>query len=101
MSKELNIDLFEDLDPVSDDEWMAIASLKYDVGGEALIRLLEGRIRGAMSQLIVVNPNDIGGVAQLQARINEAGSLRDFLKLEPEVVEAQRKLAEMEEVDNG
>ena len=89
------IDLFQEPDaPINFDEWAAIASIQYDVGGEALIKILEGRIRSAVSQLVAVSPNDIGAVAQLQARINEAGVLRDFLKLEPSMVEEQRKEAE-------
>ena len=78
------------------DEWMAIANLKFDVGGEALIQLVEGRIKSALGQLVVVNPNDVGAVAQLQARVNESGVLRDFLKMDPEVVAAQRAEAEKE-----
>lgn len=89
------IDIFEEPDaPINFDEWAAIASIQYDVGGEALIKILEARIRAAVSQLVSVNPSDIGAVAQLQSRINEAGVLRDFLKLEPKMIEEQRKASE-------
>ena len=92
------IDLFEEPEaPINFDEWAAIASIQYDVGGEALIKILEARIRAAVTQLVTLNPSDIGAVAQLQSRINEAGVLRDFLKLEPSVVEEQRKAAEAPE----
>lgn len=89
------IDIFAEVDgPINFDEWSAIASLQYDVGGEALIKILEARIRAAVTQLVSIPPSDIGAVAQLQSRINEAGVLRDFLKLDPSTVEAQRKAAE-------
>lgn len=94
----MDLDLFGEPEaPMNFDEWAAIASLQYDVGGEALIKILEGRIKAAVAQLVSVTPNDIGAVAQLQARINEAGVLRDFLKLEPSLVEEQRKEAEAKE----
>ena len=83
------IDVFKESDLViGHDEWNAIAHLQFEVGGEALIELLEGRIKAAISKLVVANPNDVGAVAQLQARINEGGVLRDFLKLSPENVAA-------------
>lgn len=89
------IDIFAEPDaPINFDEWAAIANIQYDVGGEALIKILEARIRAAVSQLVAINPSDIGAVAQLQSRINEAGVLRDFLKLEPSMVEEQRKESE-------
>lgn len=94
----MDLDLFgEPESPMNFDEWAAIASLQYDVGGEALIKILEGRIRAAVAQLVTMSPNDIGAVAQLQARINEAGVLRDFLKLDPKTVQEQREAAEAQE----
>ena len=96
----MDINLFEeDMKEIGLPQWLSISQLQNDPGGENLIVVLEGRIRAAMSQLIGITPSDIGAVAQLQARINEAGILRDFLKMEPDIVRAQIAEAEAQEQD--
>ena len=90
------IDLFEDIPEgtaIGLDEFKAIAEIKHTVAGEAFKVLIEGRARKAAEHLIMVDPNNVGAVAQLQARVSEGSYILDLLKLDPAIINEQIEAA--------
>lgn len=97
------IDLFEDLEEgvvIGLEEFYAISLLKHDIAGAALKTLLEGRARKAAEHLVMIDPNNAGAVAQLQARVSEDSYVLDLLKLDEEVILAQMEEAKAAEEDS-
>lgn len=93
------IDLFADVEEskvIGIDEFLAIAQLKHEMGGAALKTLMEGRGRKAAEMLVQVDPNNVGAVAQLQARLSESSYMLDLLNLDEQVIREQIAKAEAE-----
>jgi len=86
------IDLFEEVPEgtaIGLDEFKAISEIKLSPGGEAFKILIEARARKAAEHLVMVDPNNVGAVAQLQARVSEGSYILDLLNLSSAVIEEQ------------
>lgn len=90
------IDLFADVPEgtaIGLDEFKAISEIKHTVAGEAFKVLIEGRARKAAEVLVQIDPNNVGAVAQLQARVSEGSYILDLLALDTNVINEQIELA--------
>ena len=86
------IDLFADVPEgtaVGLNEFKAIAEMKHTVAGEAFKVLIEGRARKAAEMLVQMDPNNVGAIAQLQARVAEGSYILDLIALNAEVIQEQ------------
>lgn len=99
------IDLFADVPEgttIGLDEFKAIAEIKHTVAGEAFKVLIEARARKAAETLVMIDPNNVGAVAQLQARVSEGSYMLDLIALDADVINEQIALAAKEkESDNA
>ena len=64
---------------LGDEEYLAIARLKTSLGGSSLIKVCEGYIKSCLWQLVKIDPQDIGAIAQRQAQISCYHSIRNLL----------------------
>jgi hypothetical protein len=90
------IDLFAEIPEgtvIGLDEFKSIAEIRYTTGGEAFKVLIEARARKAAETLIMVDPNNVGAVAQLQARVSEGSYILDLLNLDTEIINEQIEAA--------
>jgi len=90
------IDLFAEVPEgtaIGLDEFKAISEIKQSPGGEAFKVLIEARARKAAEHLVMVDPNNVGAVAQLQARVSEGSYILDILNLDGSVIEEQIEAA--------
>lgn len=100
------IDLFADVPEgtaIGLDEFKAIAEIKHTVAGEAFKVLIEGRARKAAEKLVMMDPNNVGAIAQLQARVGEGSYILDLLNLDVNVINEQIERAKqaVEEAENA
>lgn len=98
------IDLFAEVPEgtvIGLDEFKAIAEIKHTVAGEAFKVLIEGRARKAAEMLVQVDPNNVGAVAQLQARTSEGSYILDLLALDTDVINEQIELAKKAAEDSN
>jgi len=62
-------DLFDTPDPLSEDAYIQIASLKHTPAGQALTAYCKQKMISLTNGLVAMDPSAIGAVAQLQAQI--------------------------------
>lgn len=77
------IDLFGEGKPLATEQFVQIANLKNDSAGQSLIQYINGEIIRSTTGMVAANPNDIGAMAQLQARVAALGSLRQLITADP------------------
>lgn len=81
MSKFL--DILGEAEPISGEDFRAIANLQYEPAGIALVGYLEATIKRDLDSLMRIKPDDTAAIAQLQARIDASGQLRALITVDP------------------